>query len=278
MLKDAQHHPVRGETTHVDFLRVDLSKPIEAIVTIELVGADDAPGIRDGGVLDQSLREVNVEALPNEIPEMLTLDVSELNIGDTLPLSAVVIPSGVTLLDDPETVAASLLAPRLRTDEEEGIEEETELVGEGDVRRRRRRLRRLRGLAPPRRAQPVRRDRAGRLAHRRPGQPGPRSTSARRTTSGSRSSRSSRDRWDLGKPKKKFGGLLAEGRAGIGGPRVALLQPLTYMNESGTLRGPGARRASRSTSTACSSCTTRSTCRSATSARGSAAGSPGTTG
>ena len=130
VLKDSQHHPVRGETTHVDFLREDLSKPNEAIDTIELVGADDAPGIRDGGVLDQSLREVTVTALPNEIPETLTLDVSELNIGDTLPLSAVVIPSGVTLVDDPETVAASLLAPRLRTDEEEGIEEETELVGE----------------------------------------------------------------------------------------------------------------------------------------------------
>jgi large subunit ribosomal protein L25 len=118
----------------VDFLRVDLSKPIEAVVTIELVGSENAPGIRDGGVLDQSLREVTVEALPNEIPEMLTVDVSEMNIGDTLPLSAVVIPSGVTLLDDAETVAVSLLAPRLRTDEEEeGIEEETELVGEGDA-------------------------------------------------------------------------------------------------------------------------------------------------
>ena len=130
VLKDSQHHPVRGETTHVDFLRVDLSKPIEAIVPIELVGADDAPGVRDGGVLDQSLREVTIAALPNEIPEMLELDVSSLNIGDTLPLSAAVIPAGVTLVDDPETVAASLLAPRLRTDEEEGIEEETEVVGE----------------------------------------------------------------------------------------------------------------------------------------------------
>ena len=131
VLKEAQHHPVRGETTHVDFLRVDLSKPIEAIVTVELIGADDAPGIRDGGVLDQSTREVTVAALPNEIPEALHLDVSELNIGDTLTLASVVIPPGVTLVDDPEITAASLLAPRLRTDEEEGIEEETEVVGEG---------------------------------------------------------------------------------------------------------------------------------------------------
>ena len=83
-------------------------------------------------------------------------------------------------------------------------------------------------------------------------------------------------RWDLPKPKKKFGGLLSDGRTGPGGPRVAVLQPQTYMNDSGAAPARRAAR-SRSTSTACSSCTTRSTCRSATSGRGSAAGSPATT-
>ena len=130
VLKDAQHHPVRGETTHVDFLRVDLTKPIEAVVTIELIGTEDAPGIKEGGILDQTMREVNVEALPNEIPESVQLDVSALNIGDSLPLSAVVIPDKVKLLDDPEATAASMLAPRLQTEEDEGIEEETGIVGE----------------------------------------------------------------------------------------------------------------------------------------------------
>lgn len=130
VLKDAQHHPVRGETTHVDFLRVDLSKPIEAVVPLELDGAEDGPGVRDGGIVDQTLREVRVEALPNEIPEALRLDVSELAIGDTLALSAVVMPSGVKLIDDPESVAVSVLAPRLQVEEAEGIEEETEVVGE----------------------------------------------------------------------------------------------------------------------------------------------------
>lgn len=130
VLKDAQHHPVRGETTHVDFLRVDLSKPIEAVVPLELDGAEDGPGVRDGGIVDQTLREVRVEALPNEIPEALRLDVSELAIGDTLALSAVVMPSGVKLIDDPESVAVSVLAPRLQVEETEGIEEETEVVGE----------------------------------------------------------------------------------------------------------------------------------------------------
>lgn len=130
VLKDAQHHPVRGETTHVDFLRVDLAKPIEAVVPLELDGAEDGPGVRDGGIVDHSLREVRVEALPNEIPEAVRLDVSELAIGDTLTLSAVVMPSGVKLIDDLDSVAVSVLAPRLQLEETEGIEEETEVVGE----------------------------------------------------------------------------------------------------------------------------------------------------
>ena len=71
VLKDAQRHPLRGETTHVDLLRVDLNKPIQATVTIELLGSEDAPGIKEGGILEQPTREVNVEALPTDIPESI---------------------------------------------------------------------------------------------------------------------------------------------------------------------------------------------------------------
>src|SRR6476619_1123654 len=71
VLKDAQRHPVRGEVMHIDLLRVDLDKPIHAPVPLHLVGVDDAPGHREGGVLEQVTREVTVEALPNEIPEFL---------------------------------------------------------------------------------------------------------------------------------------------------------------------------------------------------------------
>jgi large subunit ribosomal protein L25 len=132
VVKDTQRHPVRGETTHVDFLRVDLSKPIQAVVPVELTGVDDSPGVRDGGVVDQPLREVTIEALPNEIPESVTLDVSELAIGDVATLERVVMPSGVTLIDELDTAVATVLAPRLRDagEEEEGLEEETAVVGE----------------------------------------------------------------------------------------------------------------------------------------------------
>ena len=138
VLKDSQRHPVRGQTLHVDFLRVRLDVAIHAVVALELRGGDDAPGTKEGGVLEHVTREVNIEALPNDIPERLELDVSAMQINDTVFLSQVVAPSGVTILDDvAETVVANLSPPRLQAEldalEEGAIEEETGVVGEGEA-------------------------------------------------------------------------------------------------------------------------------------------------
>lgn len=131
VLKETQRDPVRGETVHIDLLRVRLDQAIHAVVPIELTGTEDAPGVKEGGVLEQITREVNVEALPTAIPESIVYDVSEMVIGDTLLLSVLVVPEGVTLLDDlEETVVVTLSPPRLQTEAEEEIESETELVGE----------------------------------------------------------------------------------------------------------------------------------------------------
>lgn len=131
VLKEAQRDPVRGETTHVDLLRVRLDTEIHATVPIELTGVDDAPGVKEGGVLEHLTRELNIQALPTAIPESIVHDVSEMQIGDTLALTALVAPEGVTLLDDlEETVIATLSPPRLQAEAEE-IESETEVVGEG---------------------------------------------------------------------------------------------------------------------------------------------------
>jgi large subunit ribosomal protein L25 len=130
ILKSAQYHPVRGETMHVDLLRVDLNVAIAAVVALELTGGEDAPGAKEGGVLEQITRELNIEALPNAIPEAIVHDVSGMQINDTITLADVTVPEGVTLLDDPEeTVVATLTPPRIATDEDD-IEEETERVGE----------------------------------------------------------------------------------------------------------------------------------------------------
>jgi large subunit ribosomal protein L25 len=131
VLKEAQRHPVRGETVHVDLLRVNLNEAIHAVVPLELTGVDDAPGVKEGGVLEQITRELNVEALPTAIPESIVHEVGEMQIGETILLGALAIPDGVTLLDDlEETVIATLSPPRLQSETADEIEAETEVVGE----------------------------------------------------------------------------------------------------------------------------------------------------
>jgi large subunit ribosomal protein L25 len=132
VLKEAQRDPVRGETIHVDLLRVRLDEAIHAIVPLELTGIEESPGVKEGGVLEQITRELNVEALPTAIPESIVHAVGEMQIGETILLSAVIAPEGVTLLDvSEETVVATLSPPRLQAETAEEIEAETELVGEG---------------------------------------------------------------------------------------------------------------------------------------------------
>jgi large subunit ribosomal protein L25 len=133
VVKDLVRHPVSNATVHIDLLRVRLDQKIQATVFLELVGGDDSPGAIDGGVLEQITRELTIEALPNDIPDSLTHDVSTLQIGDTVTLDAIRAPSTVTLIDDPETVIAILSPPRLQTEDEDEIEQETEVVGEGEA-------------------------------------------------------------------------------------------------------------------------------------------------
>src|SRR5213075_548304 len=119
ILKEYQVDPVRGGVTHVDLQEVRLDQTIQASVSVQLHGGEDAPGVREGGVLSQPLREVTVEALP----EHLELDVSEMDIGGTLRISDLTTPEGVTLLDDPEMVVATVTAPT-KVVEPEPTEEE----------------------------------------------------------------------------------------------------------------------------------------------------------
>lgn len=132
VLKELTRHPVSGATVHVDLLRVRLDQAIQSTVVLELIGTEDAPGVKEGGVLEHVTRELTIEALPTDIPDSLHHDVSEMVIGDTVTLEAVSAPAGVTLLDDLETVIATLTPPRLQVEDEDEIEEETELVGEGE--------------------------------------------------------------------------------------------------------------------------------------------------
>jgi large subunit ribosomal protein L25 len=129
IVKDQQHHPVRGQVLHIDLLQVRLDEKIHSPVQVELAGVDEAPGVKEGGVLEHVTRELNIEALPTDIPERITIDVSEMGINAVMHLSEVAAPGGVTFLDDPEeTIIATITVPT--EVEEPEIEEETELVGE----------------------------------------------------------------------------------------------------------------------------------------------------
>ncbi len=134
VLKSSHRHPVRGNYLHIDLLRVDLNKPIGASVAIELTGGEESPGVAEGGILEHVTREVNIEALPSDIPESIALDVSGMSIGDTILLSALQAPAGVTIVvaeDADDAVIATLTAPRVEEEPTvDELETETEVVGE----------------------------------------------------------------------------------------------------------------------------------------------------
>jgi len=129
IVKEQQFHPVREELLHIDLLEVRLDEKIQSPVSVELTGVEESPGVKEGGVLEHVTRELNIEALPTDIPDNIAVDVSSMEVAATMHLSEIVAPAGVTFLDDlEETIIATVVVPT--EIEEPEIEEETELVGE----------------------------------------------------------------------------------------------------------------------------------------------------
>ena len=128
---DVQRDPVSGRLMHVDFAPVNMRERIEVTVPLHVVG--EAPGTEEGGVLQQVAYEVHVESLPGDIPQELTIDVSSLGMGENLTLADVALPEGVTLISDPEEVAATVTVPTEITEEDleaAGVVEEEPEEGE----------------------------------------------------------------------------------------------------------------------------------------------------
>jgi large subunit ribosomal protein L25 len=123
VLKEYQLHPTRPRLLHIDLQEVRLDQAIHSQVVVEIVG--ESEGVKEGGVLSQVTREVNVEALPMEVPDRLELDVSRMVIGDAMRVSDLRIPQGVKLLDDSETVLVTVTPPT-KIEEPEVVEEELE--------------------------------------------------------------------------------------------------------------------------------------------------------
>lgn len=115
MLKDHQSDPVTGKLLHLDFLEIKMDQPIDSVVHVELIG--QAIGLRDGGIMDHALRELHIRSLPTSIPPAIECNVEGLGIGDSIHVSDLTAPEGVEILDDPEAMVASMLAPRIAVEE-----------------------------------------------------------------------------------------------------------------------------------------------------------------
>jgi large subunit ribosomal protein L25 len=129
--KEVQHHPVTEELVHVDLLRISLDRAITTTVPIHLEGTP--VGVKSGGVLEQQLRNLEIHCLPTDIPEMIEVMVENLDIGDTLHVSDLTIPAGVTVLSDLKTAIAVVESPAKLAAAQAVEEPETEAEGEEEA-------------------------------------------------------------------------------------------------------------------------------------------------
>lgn len=123
LLKEIQRHPVKDSLLHMDFMRIRLDERIQLPVPVVLLGR--AKGVIDGGLIDQQLREVQIECLAAEVPDQLEVDITDLDIGETVHVANLVVPAGVTVLTEEDYAIASIHAPRVAESEgDEDVDEE----------------------------------------------------------------------------------------------------------------------------------------------------------
>ncbi len=132
--REVQRHPIRGTILHVDFVHVARDQRIAAHVPVHVVG--ESPGVKEGGVVDQHLHEIQVEAVPTDIPAAVEVDISELGIGDSLHVTDVKVPEGVDVLTPEDELVVAVIEPRiieLEEDIEEAAESAEEVPSEDDA-------------------------------------------------------------------------------------------------------------------------------------------------
>lgn len=133
MIKDFQKDVIKESIIHVDFQQISMDETISITVPIKLVG--DAPGVREGGVLQQLMRDVDIEVLPTNIPDEIELNIDELTLSDSLEVGDLDVPEDVNVLNSPDDVIVTIVAPseEIEEEEEEELEEEfiePEVIGE----------------------------------------------------------------------------------------------------------------------------------------------------
>lgn len=128
LARQIHRHPTRGELVHVDFIRISRDTAVSAEIPVHLLG--EPTGVRDGGLLEQLLFNLTVEALPGNIPVSIEIDVTALAIGDQLRVESIPLPEGVVTYAEADFVIAQVAAPRIATEAEEGEEGE---LAEGEA-------------------------------------------------------------------------------------------------------------------------------------------------
>jgi large subunit ribosomal protein L25 len=124
--KAIQHDPTKGQPIHVDFWAVNMNRAITTSIQVHFLG--ESPGVKAGGVMMHNVQQIQIESLPSDLPEYLEADISGLNIGDSVHISDIVAPPGVTILDGADEIVASVVPPAKSIEEEEA--EAAEAAGE----------------------------------------------------------------------------------------------------------------------------------------------------
>lgn len=131
LLREVQAHPWKGSLYHLSFFSVAAQDSLDINVPLSFVG--ESPAVKQGGSLDTVLTELQVQCAPDNIPESIEIDVSQMDIGDTIYVHQLVLPSGITVLGDPERVVVSAIAPRVTAEEEDAAAEaEAESISESE--------------------------------------------------------------------------------------------------------------------------------------------------
>jgi len=131
LMKEIQFHPVTSEILHVDLQRVLANKPIQVDVSVELKGEPE--GVKAGGLLDQVLRSITVQSLPADLIESIDVDVSNLEIGDSLSVCDLNISSKLTVINDQNSLVVAVNAPKVEAAEDEVSEDVSEEANEPEV-------------------------------------------------------------------------------------------------------------------------------------------------
>ena len=137
LMREVQKDILNGKILHIDFVQLVKGHRINVNIPVELIGRDECPGVKLGGVIDHVLREISMEVLPGQIPESIVVDVSTLGLGEQIQVQDLPVPAEAEVLAEPDEVVVAVMIPRGVEEEEEESEteeKEVEVVAKGKAK------------------------------------------------------------------------------------------------------------------------------------------------